>query len=94
MISSPLEKLNTDSNVVALSRLGYPIPIFDENGDWLENINIVDDIGEIRVLESRKIETSDWQLNEAIKFCAKRSHLRLYACNGCKLLEGSWPFLP
>ena len=71
MISSPLEKLNTDSSVVALSRLGYPIPIFDENGDWLENINIVDDIGEIRVLESRKIETSDWQLNEAIKFYAK-----------------------
>jgi hypothetical protein len=49
----------------------YPIPIFDENGDWLENINIVDDIGDIRVLESRKIETSDWQLNEAIKFYAK-----------------------
>jgi len=43
MISSPLEKLNADSNIVALSRLGYPIPIFDENGDWLEKINVVDD---------------------------------------------------
>ena len=71
MISSPLEKLNADSNIVALSRLGYPIPIFDENGDWLEKINVVDDIGNIRVLKTKKIETSDWLLNEAIKFYAK-----------------------
>lgn len=56
----------------AVSRLGYNIPTFNSEFELLDQIHMVDDVGEIRTLETRNIKTNDWELNEAIKTCAKQ----------------------